>query len=67
IEADGVLWAYGANVRDPGDRVWKLDPASGSVVGRVLLPAFGTMGLALIGDTVWVTTASGRVLALRTG
>jgi hypothetical protein len=67
VSADGALWAYGANVRDAGDRVWKLDPASGAVLGRVLLPAFGTMGMALIGDTIWVTTASGRVLVLRRG
>jgi outer membrane protein assembly factor BamB len=65
VDAGGALWAYGANVRDPGDRVWKLDPASGAVLGRVLLPAFSTMGMALIGDTIWVTTANGRVLVLR--
>jgi hypothetical protein len=65
VEAGGALWAYGANVRDAGDRVWKLDPATGAVRGRVLLPAFGTMGMAVIGDTIWVTTGSGRVLALR--
>ncbi|HET8758801.1 MAG TPA: PQQ-binding-like beta-propeller repeat protein [Solirubrobacteraceae bacterium] len=65
VEAGGALWAHGANVRDAGDRVWKLDPASGAVLGRVLLPAFGTMGMAVIGDTIWVTTGSGRVLVLR--
>jgi outer membrane protein assembly factor BamB len=65
VEAGGVLWAYGAGLRDPGDRVWKLDPVSGAVLGRVLLPAFGTMGMAMIGDTIWVTTANGRVLVLR--
>ena len=65
IEADGALWGYGANVRDAGDRVWKLDPVRGTVLGRVLLPAFGTMGMAVIGDTIWVTTSSGRVLVLR--
>jgi hypothetical protein len=31
----------------------------------VLLPAFGTMGMAVIGDTIWVTTSNGRVLVLR--
>jgi hypothetical protein len=65
VEADGALWAYGANVHDAGDRVWKLDPATGAVLGRVLLPAFGTVGMAVIGDTIWVTTASGSVLVLR--
>ena len=67
VEADGALWAYGANLHDAGDRVWKLDPATGAVLGSVLLPAFGTMGMAVIGDTIWVTTANGRVLALRAG
>ena len=65
VEADGALWAYGAAVGDPGDRVWKLDPATGDVLGRVLLPAFGTMGMTLIADRIWVTTANGRVLVLR--
>jgi hypothetical protein len=65
VEAGGALWAYGANVDDPGDRVWKLDPVQGTRLGSVLLPAFGTMGMAVIGGTVWVTTANGRVLALR--
>jgi sugar lactone lactonase YvrE len=65
VEVDGALWAYGANVRDAGDRVWKLDPATGAVRGSVLLPAFGTSGMAVIGDKIWVTTASGRVLVLR--
>jgi hypothetical protein len=67
VEAGGVLWAYGANVRDAGDRVWKLDPATGAVLGRVLLPAFGTVGMAVIGETIWVTTANGRLLVLRAG
>jgi outer membrane protein assembly factor BamB len=64
-EADGALWAYGAAVSDPGDRVWKLEPARGTVRGSVLLPAFGTMGMAVIDGTLWVTTANGRVLAFR--
>jgi hypothetical protein len=64
LEAGGALWAFGANVRDPGDRVWKLDPATGRTLGSVLLPAFGTTGMAALGRTLWVTTASGRVLVL---
>jgi outer membrane protein assembly factor BamB len=64
-EKDGALWAYGGAVDDPGDRVWKLDPATGAVRGSVLLPEFGTMGMAIIDGALWVTTANGRVLALR--
>ena len=64
LEAGGVLWAFGANLRDPGDRVWKLDPATGRRLGSVLLPDFGTTGMAVLGGTLWVTTADGRVLVL---
>jgi outer membrane protein assembly factor BamB len=64
LEAGGALWAFGANVRDPGDRVWKLDPATGAKLGSVLLPDFGTTGMAVLGGTLWVTTANGRVLVL---
>jgi hypothetical protein len=64
IDAGGALWAFGANVRDPGDRVWKLDPATGRTLGSVLLPAFGTTGMAVLDRTLWVTTASGRVLVM---
>jgi hypothetical protein len=64
LEAGGLLWAFGANLRDPGDRVWKLDPTTGRPLGSVLLPAFGTTGMAAIGPALWVTTAAGRVLVL---
>jgi outer membrane protein assembly factor BamB len=65
LAADGALWTFGAYLRDPGDRVWKLDPVRGAVLGSVLLPAFGTTGMALLARTLWVTTANGRVLVLR--
>jgi PQQ-like domain len=64
LDAGGVLWAFGANLRDPGDRVWKLDPVTGRRLGSVLLPDFGTTGMAVLGGTLWVTTADGRVLVL---
>jgi outer membrane protein assembly factor BamB len=64
LAAGGTLWAFGANLRDPGDRIWKLDPASGRKLGSVLLPDFGTTGMAVLDRTLWVTTANGRVLVL---
>jgi outer membrane protein assembly factor BamB len=64
LETGGVLWAYGAYVRDPGDRVWQLDPDRGAILGSVLLPAFSTMGMAIVDGTIWVSTAGGRVLVL---
>jgi outer membrane protein assembly factor BamB len=64
VETDGALWAQGAYIRDPGDRVWQLDPRTGSVHGSALLPAFGTMGMAAVRGTLWVTAGSGRVIVL---
>jgi outer membrane protein assembly factor BamB len=64
VEARGALWAQGAYIRDPGDRVWRLDPRSGAVHGSALLPAFGTMAMAAVGGTLWVTAGSGRVMVL---
>jgi outer membrane protein assembly factor BamB len=64
IETRGVLWVQGADIRDPGDRVWRLDPRTGAIRASALLPAFGTMGMAAVGDTLWVTAGSGRVMVL---
>ncbi len=64
VDTDGALWAQGAYIRDPGDRVWRLDPDTGAVHGSALLPAFGTMGMAAVGGTLWVTAGSGRVMVL---
>jgi PQQ-like domain len=64
LEARGALWAHGANLRDPGDRVWEIDPATGAVRGSVLLPAFGSTGMAIVDGTLWVSITSGRVMVL---
>lgn len=64
VDARGSLWAQGAYIRDPGDRVWRLDPRTGAVLGSALLPVFGTMGMAAVGGTLWVTAGSGRVVVL---
>jgi outer membrane protein assembly factor BamB len=64
LGAGGALWAFGANLRDPGDRVWKLDPRTGRTLGSVLLPDFGTTGMAELRGALWVTTANGRVLVI---
>jgi hypothetical protein len=64
LQAGGALWVQGAYIRDPGDRVWQLDPDTGATLGSALLPAFGSMAMAAIDGSLWVTTASGRVLVL---
>ena len=64
LDTGGALWAQGAYIRDPGDRVWKLDPRTGSVLGSALLPTFGTMAMADVDGALWITTGSGRVVVL---
>ena len=64
LERGGALWVQGARTEDAGDRVWVLDPATGAVRGSAQLPAFGTNGMAAIGDALWVSAANGRLLVL---
>ena len=64
LQVRGALWVQGAYIRDPGDRIWQLDPDTGATLGSALLPAFGSMAMAAVDDALWVTTASGRVLVL---
>jgi hypothetical protein len=64
VDTRGALWAQGAYIRDPGDRVWRLDPDTGAVRGSALLPTFGTMGMAVVGGALWVTAGNGRVVVL---
>jgi outer membrane protein assembly factor BamB len=64
VHHGGVLWANGADIDDPGDRVWKLDGDSGAVLDSALLPEFGTVGIAVVDGALWVTTANGRVLVV---
>jgi hypothetical protein len=65
VQRDGVLWVNGATLRDPGDRVWKLDAGSGAVLDTALLPEFGTVGVAVVDDALWVTATNGRVLVVK--
>lgn len=64
LQVQGALWAQGAYIRDPGDRVWELDLETGATLGSALLPAFGSISMAAIDGSLWVTTASGRMLVL---
>ena len=61
---DGVLLVHGAAFRDDGDRLWALDPATGRVLASTTIPSFGTIGMALAGDSLWFTTAAGEALVV---
>jgi hypothetical protein len=64
LEAGNALWALAATTEDAGDRLWTLDPRSGGVINSVVLPEFGTVGMASVDGALWVTTAAGRALVL---
>ena len=61
---DGVLLVHGAAFRDDGDRLWALDPATGRVLASTTIPSFGTIGMALAGDSLWFTTAAGEAIVV---
>jgi streptogramin lyase len=62
-EADGLIWA----AVSPGgpDRLVAVDPGDGRVATRAPLDAFGSAGIASVGDQLWVTTTGGEALVLR--
>jgi streptogramin lyase len=62
-EADGLVWAA-VSPQGP-DRLFALDPADGHVATSVGLDAFGSAGIASIGDELWITTAGGDAIVLR--
>jgi outer membrane protein assembly factor BamB len=63
--AHGLLWAHSASRDEPGDRVTALEPSTGRVRGSMLLPAFGTTGMALQRGRLWLPSAGGRVVVVR--
>jgi quinohemoprotein ethanol dehydrogenase len=71
LEADGVLYlAVGLSVvhavdARSGAMLWRHDPEVAKVAGHKLREAWGSRGLALYGDKVYVATLDGRLLALR--
>jgi hypothetical protein len=64
LERGGVVWVQGANTHDAGDDLWVLDGDTGAVKRNILLPAFGTFGMADVGGALWITSAGGRVVVV---
>jgi outer membrane protein assembly factor BamB len=62
LESGGVLLAQGARFRDPGDRLWALDPATGRIRATATVPSFGTTSMAASGDALWLATGAGEVI-----
>jgi hypothetical protein len=62
-EAGGLIWA--AVSPQVPDRVVAVEPDDGKVATSVGLDAFGTAGIASVGDQLWVTTASGEAVVLQ--
>jgi hypothetical protein len=62
-EAGGVIWAA-VSPQGP-DRLVAVQPDEGRVATSVGLDAFGTAGIASVGDELWVTTAGGEAVVLQ--
>jgi outer membrane protein assembly factor BamB len=60
----GVLWAHSAAFNEPGDRLTGLDPATGRVVMRSILPAFGTTSIVAVDGRLVIPSADGRALVV---
>lgn len=61
--AGGLIWASART--GAADRLFGVNPANGRVATSVDLSAFGTAGIAAVGQEVWVTTAAGKTVILR--
>ena len=59
-----VLLVQGAAFRDPGDRVWALDPRTGRVLASATLPSFGTTSMTAAAGSLWVATGAGEVIVV---
>lgn len=62
-QAGGVIWATVS--RQGPDRLVAVQPDDGRVATSVGLDAFGTAGIASVGDQLWITTAGGEAIVLQ--
>jgi outer membrane protein assembly factor BamB len=54
-----TLWVEGADLTDGGDRVWRIDAASGRVTGTLALSDLGAGGMAPVGRGLWLVSSAG--------
>jgi outer membrane protein assembly factor BamB len=60
----GALWIQGTPASGR-DRLWKLDPRSGRVLGTLTLSDFGATGMVIAGGSLWIASPSGNLTAIR--
>ena len=54
----------GAAFRDPGDRVWAVDPTTGRVLASTTVPSFGTTSITTAEGSLWFATGAGEVIVV---
>ena len=64
LPSGGVLLTQGAAFRDPGDRVWALDPATGRILASATMPSFGTTSMTTARGALWLATSAGEVIVV---
>ncbi len=58
------LWAF---VRErAGDHLYEVDLRTGAVGSQVALPEFGPTDVTKVGDDLWITSQSGKVMVVQT-
>jgi hypothetical protein len=64
VRSGGIVLAQGAALGDLGDRLWAIDVRTGRVLATMVLPSFGTAGMAAVDGALWITIATGQVMVL---
>ena len=64
LDHGDVVLAHGAAFRDPGDRVWALEPATGRVLASATVPSFGTTSMTTAEGSLWFGTGAGEIVVV---
>ena len=64
LPREGILLTHGAAFRDPGDRVWAIDTATGRVLAAAVVPSFGTTSMISARGALWFATSAGELIAV---
>jgi hypothetical protein len=64
VQIGGALWIHAVGDATP-DRLLAFDVATGDIVSATRLPEFGAAGAARVGNEVWITTPTGKVMVIR--
>jgi DNA-binding beta-propeller fold protein YncE len=62
--AEGLIWVHSTAAREP-DQLTALAAGSGKTVTSTALETFGSTGLAVTGQEIWIDTTGGKTIVVR--